>query len=207
MTGLPNVWARKKVAPEKPTLLLRGSRVYLRPGREEDWRAWAELRAASRDHLTPFEPQWAEDSLTERAFRLRLERQQRDWRLGISRSLLIFLEEDDSVIGGINLNNICRGAAQYCSLGYWLGQPYQGHGYMQESARLLIAHAFGPMELHRINAATLPHNGRSIKMLRRLGFIEEGFAKNYIQINGAYQDHILFGLCADSADHALDVEA
>lgn len=207
MTGLQNVWPRKRAIPEKPALLLRGARVYLRPGREEDWRAWAELRAASRDHLIPFEPQWAEDSLTERAFYLRLERQRRDWRMGISRSLLIFLEEDDSIIGGINLNNICRGAAQYCSLGYWLGQPYQGHGYMQESARTLIAYAFGPMELHRINAATLPHNGRSMKMLRRLGFTEEGFAKNYIQINGAYQDHILFGLCADSADHAIDVEA
>ena len=96
----------------------------LRFPKPEDWRDWAELRSGSRDHLTPFEPQWHEDALTEALYRRRIIRQARDWKLDLSRSFLIHLRNDDgnagAVIGGINLNNICRGAAQFGSLGYWL---------------------------------------------------------------------------------------
>lgn len=205
-------WPRKAVASAPyPDTRLTGERVVLRFPSPGDWRDWAELRAASRDHLIPFEPEWHEDALTETLYRRRLIRQARDWRLDLSRSFLIYLrgdkDETGPVIGGINLNNLCRGAAQFCSLGYWLGLPYLGHGYMHEAAGLLITHAFSHLNLHRINAATLTHNGRSIKMLRRLGFEEEGFAKAYIQINGKWQDHVLFGLTVDSYGGGLDITA
>ena len=206
------VWPRKTAASSPlPDTQLTGERVILRFPKPEDWRGWAELRSASRDHLIPFEPEWHEDSLTEALYRRRLTRQARDWRLDLSRSFLIYRRDEGgqpgAVIGGINLNNICRGAAQFGSLGYWLGQPYVGHGYMHEAAGLVIAHAFADLNLHRVNAATLPHNGRSIKMLRRLGFEEEGFAKAYIQINSEWQDHVLFGLTVDSYDGGLDITA
>jgi ribosomal-protein-alanine N-acetyltransferase len=183
----------------------------LRFPQTNDWRDWASLRSASRDHLVPFEPQWHEDSLTEKLFQRRILRQTRDWKLDLSRSFLIFLQDDNGlagpVIGGINLNNICRGAAQFGALGYWLGRPFQGHGYMHEAANLLISYAFNDMNLHRINAAILPHNGRSSKMLHRLGFEEEGFAKSYIQINSEWQDHLLFGLSIESYKKGLNITA
>lgn len=202
-----HVWPRKAApATPLPDTLLRGPRVHLRFPHPDDWRGWAELRATSRDHLVPFEPQWSEDSLTEPAFRRRMSRNLRDWHNDLSRCFFVFLP-DIGIIGGINLNNICRGAAQYASLGYWLGAPYQGHGYMHEAASLVIEYAFADCDLHRVNAATLPHNGRSMKMLRRLGFSEEGFAKSYIQINGTWQDHVLFGLPIESYRAGLDVRA
>lgn len=191
--------ARKDTAaaPLFPDVALKSDRLLIRPPQPDDWRSWAELRSRSRDHLVPFEPEWAEDSLTETLFRNRIERQARDWRSGYSRSFLIFSREAGDIIGGININHICRGAAQFGTLGYWLGQEYQGHGFMYEAARRVMRYGFSDIALHRINAAAIPHNGRSIKMLRRMGFTEEGFAKAYLQINGEWQDHILFGMSAD----------
>lgn len=204
---LPVVWRREKSPVSSPSpLVLEGDRVILRPGRPEDWRAWAELRSRNRDHLTPFEPEWAEDSLTEDSFLRRLARQDRDRKAGLSSSFLIFLR-DGPILGGINLNNIVYGAARFGSFGYWLGEEYQGHGYMTEAAKTLIAYTFDGLKLHRINAATLAHNGRSIRLLRRLRFEEEGFARHYIQINGEWQDHILFGLTVEHYHGGLNVSA
>jgi ribosomal-protein-alanine N-acetyltransferase len=196
MMRLLSGWRRKKPALKSSFLQLEGDRVILRPGLADDWRAWAELRARSRGHLVPFEPEWTDDCLTKEFFLRRLARQARDRESGSSCSFLIF-QHDGVILGGINLNNIVYGAARFGSFGYWLGEEHQGHGYMAEAARVLTAYAFNDLNLHRINAATLGHNGRSIRLLRRLRFEEEGFARNYIRINGEWQDHILFGLTAE----------
>ncbi len=180
-----------------PALRITSDRLLLRPPAMIDCADWIALREKNRDHLVPFEPQWHPKSLTPRFFKLRLASQSRGWALGQSCSFLIFRRSDDVLIGGINLNNICRGAAQYASPGYWLGEEFQGVGYMHEAMDRLITYAFDGQKLHRLNAASLPHNGRSIKLLRKLGFEEEGFAKAYLQINGEWQDHILYGLDAE----------
>lgn len=180
-----------------PTLRITSDRLLLRPPAMIDRDDWIELRRKNREALMPFEPRWHEKSLHPRAFKTRLARQSRLWKLGLSCSFLIFRKDDETLIGGINLNNICRGAAQSASPGYWLGEEFQQQGYMTEALDRIIVYSFEGLHLHRLNAATLPHNGRSIKLLRRVGFEEEGFARNYIQINGEWQDHILFGLCAD----------
>lgn len=177
-----------------PALRLTGERVLVRPPEIGDWADWASLRERSRDHLVPFEPAWHPEGLTEEFFLRRLARQSRDWRIGLTCSFLIFTKHDNAIIGGVNLTHICRGAGQYCTLGYWLGAPYQGQGYMNEALRLALIYGFDTLQLHRVNAATLPHNGRSMKVLRRLGFEEEGYAKSYLRINDEWQDHILFGL-------------
>lgn len=205
---LPAVWRRDRGSspPLRAAPQLKGDRIILRPGTPEDWREWAELRSRGRDSLVPFEPEWAEDSLTEEAFHRRLARQSRDRDAGLSNSFLIFLH-DGTILGGINLNNIVMGAARFASLGYWLGVEHQGHGYMTEAAKILIAYAFDDLGLHRVNAAALPHNGRSIRLLRRLRFEEEGFARNYLHINGEWQDHILFGLTVDQYRGGLSVKA
>ncbi|MDB5492163.1 MAG: Ribosomal-protein-S5p-alanine acetyltransferase [Micavibrio sp.] len=206
MIKSPSVWPLKQRI-EFPAVRLNGPRILMRPPDPVDFPAWAALRERSKQHLTPFEPEWHEDSLTRDLFLRRIERQSRDWKAGLSCSFLIFRSEDQTVLGGMNINNIVRGAAQFCTLGYWLGEEHQGQGYMGEAMRLTLIYGFNTLKFHRFNAGTLPHNGRSIKLLRRFGFEEEGYAKSYLQINGEWQDHILFGLTEDQFQKSLNISA
>lgn len=192
---------------EFPPVRLTGPRIFMRPPDPVDYQSWASLRKRSADHLIPFEPEWHADSLTHGMFTRRIERQSRDWKLGLSCSFLIFRSDDQAVLGGMNVNNIVRGAAQFCTLGYWLGEEYQGQGFMSEAMRLTLIYGFNTLQFHRVNAGTLPHNGRSIKLLRKFGFEEEGYAKSYLQINGEWQDHILFGLTEDQFQKSLNIRA
>lgn len=177
-----------------PDVRLEGSRIVLRPPAAGDWPQWHDVRHRNFDYLAPFEPEWPEDCLTEPFFLRRLEFQLAEWRLGRSYAFLIFDRDGEALIGGINLNNVCRGAAQFGSLGYWLDRDRQGHGYMTEALGLIAGFAFDELKLHRINASCLPYNERSRRLLLRLGFGEEGYALKYLQINGQWQDHLLFGL-------------
>ena len=153
---------------------------------------WRQVRAKNQNFLTPYEPQWAADSLTKDFFMRRLKRQQKEWQSGRGCFFLIHHRDSKKIIGGINLNDIRLGAARHASLGYWLDETHQGQGYMTEAGLLVIDYAFHVLKLRRLNAACLPDNESSVKLLTRLGFEEEGFAKAYLQINGAWQDHRLF---------------
>lgn len=175
-----------------PTLV--GERLYLRAPTLEDHPKWHAVRARNKEFLTPFEPQWTEDALSEEFFKRRLARQQQEMTAHRGAFFLIFAKDSDYIIGGLNLNNIQYGAARCCSFGYWLDEEKQGQGYMYEAVALAIDYAFSVLKLHRINASCLPDNQRSVNMLHRHGFEEEGFAKQYLQINGKWQDHRLFGL-------------
>lgn len=186
------LWPRKNISPND--MRLDTQRLYLRPAILKDYAQWADVRARNESFLKPYEPAWPASCLREEFFAQRVERLSQDWLSGDSFTFLIF--ERDILIGGINLNNIVRGAAQHASLGYWLDEQKQGQGYMGEAARAVIAYGFGACRLARVNAATLPHNMRSRRMLERLGFAEEGFAKAYIQINGVREDHVLYGFNA-----------
>ncbi len=180
------------------SLSLSGERVVIRTPERRDMDQWIAARTRNRSYLQPYEPKWPDDALTPAAFNRRLGRQQRDIRTGHACPFLIIRLDNLQLIGAINLNNIVRGAAQYASMGYWLDEQSQGQGYMTEAAMLALGHAFGPLKLHRINAGCVPHNGRSKSLLTRLGFEEEGYAKRYLQINGEWQDHILFGLSIET---------
>lgn len=190
------VWPVKKVTPAHsalPVLKLMGRRVVLRPPQKADWGAWAAVRVANRAALEPWEPAWPEGCLSEEFFIRRLCRQAQDWEGSRAYSFLIFRNDDNRLIGGINLNHVALGAARSASLGYWLDQSHQGQGYMHESLSCVMQWAFEGLDLHRINAACLPANTASINVLRRLGFEEEGFARAYYRINGRWEDHVLFG--------------
>ncbi len=180
-----------------PDIRLAGARVILRPPKAEDWAAWAEVRERNMEHLAPFEPLWPDDCLSENFFMRRLRRQTREWKDGRGYPFLIFKRRTGALIGGVNINNVVRGAAQFASLGYWLSEDAQGQGYMSESLTKIIDLSFNRLRLHRLNASCMPHNARSIALLERLGFVEEGFAKAYIQINGIWEDHLLFGLTGE----------
>lgn len=192
------VWARRqKNKNGLPEMSLDGFRVYVRPPHTEDWQNWSAVRAENKARLMPFEPGWPEGALSQEFFTRRLARQIRNWHRDQGYAFLIFHNDTHQLIGGININNLCRGAAQYASLGYWLDYKHQGAGYMTEALRLVINYAFSELRLHRLHASCLPHNKASIKVLQRLGFAKEGFAKNYLEIGGNWQDHALYGLVAD----------
>lgn len=189
------IWPLKTNAAESPIdVRIDTKRLLLRPARFSDHAQWAQVRGRNKDYLKPYEPRWPDNCLDKAFFERRVQRLTRDWLGDNAYTFLIF--ERDCLIGGINVNNVARGAAQFASLGYWLDEAMQGNGYMGEAAMGVIDYAFGPLGLHRVNAATLPHNQRSRNMLERLGFVEEGFAKAYIQIDGIRADHVLYGLNA-----------
>ncbi len=184
-----------KPAPTTPiSAPIEGPHIYLRAPRPKDWRAWAELRAASRAFLEPWEPRWPEDALSRAAFRRRLRRQAQDSRDAVGYSFFIFRRAEDALVGGVTITNVRRGIAMSCSLGYWIGASYARMGLMTEALRSLLPFVFDTLGLHRVEAACLPANTASRRLLRRLEFREEGRARAYLRINGHWHDHLLFAL-------------
>lgn len=177
-----------------PKLELKGFKVVLRPPQPDHCEEWLGVRKRNQRFLQKYEPAWSKDANSSSYFYRRLARQYRDWYADRAYPFLIFKVEDDSLIGGINILHVARGAAQYAMLGYWLDAAHQGQGYMLAAMRLTIYFAYNDLKLHRLNAAVLTTNQRSIKLLKRMGFAEEGFAREYIEICGEWQDHKLFGL-------------
>ena len=169
-----------------------GDTVVLRPPQMSDYPEWAALREASRDFLTPWEPTWPADDLTRASFRRRIRRYFEDQRGDLAYPFFIFRRNDDALLGGLTLANVRRGCAQACTLGYWMGRDYAQRGYMTAAVRGVIPFAFGTLRLHRIEAACIPANTASIRLLERTGFQREGFARQYLCINGLWQDHLLF---------------
>ena len=173
---------------------LEAPRIYLRPPRPADWKAWAALREASRAFLKPWEPTWPSDALDRGAFGRRLRRQAGEWRSDEGYSFLVFRKHDDALLGGIGITNVRRGVAQMASIGYWVGGPYARNGFMTEAVRATVDFAIGELNLHRVEAACIPANTASRGLLKKVGFVQEGVARAYLKIDGEWQDHLLFAL-------------
>lgn len=195
---------RSTTGPDS-AVTLRGRGVWLRAPLMGDYGSWAELRALSRDHLTPWEPVWQRDELTRSAFRRRLRHYQREAREDLGYAFLIFSDSDDQLLGGLTLSNVRRGVTQAAVLGYWLGKPYTGRGLMTEAVRSAVGFGFDTLHLHRLEAATMPNNMASIRVLEHNGFRREGFARRLLKINGVWEDHVLHALLGD--EHRPDTEA
>ena len=184
------------IAPDHD-LRLEGAGLRLRPHRAADFAEWSALRAGSREFLQPWEPTWPADDLTRSAFRRRIRRYSEDLRTDQGYAFLIIRRSDDMLVGGLTLANIRRGVAQAGSLGYWMGLPYVRHGYMTAAVRAVIPFAFGSLRLHRIEAACIPTNAGSTRLLENTGFVREGYAREYLCINGIWQDHLLYARLKD----------
>jgi len=109
-------------------------------------------------------------------------------------------DPEGAIIGTCNYTNIVRGAFHACHLGYQIGLAHQGQGLMTEALRATNAFAFDSMRLHRIMANYRPENERSARVLERLGFVREGFARDYLFIDGAWRDHVLTALTHPAFD-------
>jgi [ribosomal protein S5]-alanine N-acetyltransferase len=174
--------------------VIQAENVMLRTPQMSDYPAWAELRAASREFLTPWEPLWAGDELSRASFRRRIRHYLRDIREDVGYALFIFTASTGALVGGLTLCNVRRGVTQAGTLGYWVGAAYAHQGYMTAAVRAVIPFVFDSLELHRLEAACLPTNTASIRLLEKTGFCREGLARRYLRINGVWQDHLLYAL-------------
>ena len=176
---------------------LAGERVYLRHPSFVDHHEWARLRADSRDFLTRWEPTWPPDDLGRQAYKARVRRYQNDIQEGVGYPFFIFSQSERRLLGGVTLGNVRRGVAQSAQIGYWLGHQHAGRGLMLDALGLIIPFAFDGLRLHRLEAACIPENTRSIRLLEKAGFAREGLLQSYLKINGQWRDHLLFSRIED----------
>lgn len=183
------------IGPLRRRPILEGARVIVRLGAPDDAPAMAAFYRENKEHFRPTDPPRAPDFYTEAYWFERLAASELEYD-GDRACHLIALDRaaPSVVVGFANLSAIVRGAFHACYLGYGIGAAHEGKGLMAEALRLAIDHAFTGMRLHRIMANHLPENDRSARLLRRLGFVEEGYARDYLFINGAFRDHVLTAL-------------
>ncbi|AKF05295.1 GNAT family N-acetyltransferase [Sandaracinus amylolyticus] len=153
----------------------------------------------NRAHLARWEPDPPPGFYTEAYWRERIHQLRREEDEG--RLVRVHMFErgarDARVVGTIGLSNIVRGAFHNAHLGFGLDGALEGHGYMREALEAMIEYAFGPLELHRLEANHQPHNLRSAGLLRRLGFVPTGYARDYLHIDGTWRDHVQTALIND----------
>ncbi len=176
-------------------LRLTGRNVFLRLPQQSDFDEWAELRTKSRDFLEPWEPRWPDPPFSRREFARTVRRHTGDARSRTGFSFFI-LSSTGTLMGGLTLSNIRYGVCQNGELGYWMGKPFAGNGHMHDALETLCEFAFHQLRLHRIEAACIPGNERSERLLKKAGFEREGLLRSYLLIGGAWRDHHLYARLA-----------
>jgi ribosomal-protein-alanine N-acetyltransferase len=187
---------------EVPSLATRivTERLILRPPRPTDV---SEMRRAVRTnaaHLRPWTvaPAAGEDPSSLTAISRAVVRHRREWKRGQSFVFLLLPRADENrVVGRVTLLGILRGAYQNAYLGYWIDAAEQNRGLMTEGVRAATTFAFRAAGLHRVQAAVMPRNLASQRVLEKAGYRREGLAARYLCIAGAWEDHALFAVTAD----------
>jgi len=173
---------------------LVGSKLVIRHLEPHEATLMKKYRVENKVHLEPWEPKRSVEFFTEGFWQKNLRVNLRDFREGTSLCMSILTPKEDEVLGVCNYTSLVRGTFQSCHLGYSLADRHQGKGLMFEALQLTNRYIFKEMGLHRIMAGYLPQNDRSGKLLQRLGFEKEGYAREYLKINGRWEDHILTSL-------------
>lgn len=178
---------------QKPEYFARGKITLLRNPRMEDFVQWRDLRVASRSFLVPWEPVWQDDELLLSSFRRRMNHYAKLASDDLAYPFFIFNAEETQLLGAITLSNLRRGVAQMATLGYWTGEAFAHQGVMSDAMGAIMGYAREELGLNRLEAACLPSNTPSMKLLNRSGFEREGYARAYLKINGVWEDHVLWG--------------
>lgn len=171
---------------------LETARMTLRPPVHGDYNAWSAMRQDSEEFLASWEPTWATDHLSRKAFTNRVYWAKRSIANGNAVPLFLVRRDDNALLGAITLDNIRRGPAQAGTTGYWIGQNYARKGYMKEAIEAVVHYAFNTLDLSRIEAGCLPENTPSRRLLEQCGYKYEGVAQSYLQINGRWRNHVLY---------------
>ncbi|MDJ0737713.1 MAG: ribosomal protein S5-alanine N-acetyltransferase [Nostocaceae cyanobacterium] len=175
--------------------LITTERLLLNIGNEESIPAIIQYYTQNKTFLTPFYPLWTENFFTLKYWQHQVDMDLYDFIHHSSLNLFIYKKANpNQIIGTSNFRNFVKGAAHYCTLGYSLAENEQGKGYMTEALQSAILYVFQELNMHRIMANYMPHNQRSGNLLKRLGFVVEGYARDYLLINGKWEDHILTSL-------------
>ena len=168
--------------------------ISLRPVQASDAQALLELRVRNRDFLAPWEPVREESYFTLEAAELAVAEQQAARTADRGYAFGIFAPE---LVGWANLSAVVRGSFQNAYLGYSVDESANGRGYATAAVREATRLAFAELGLHRVQAAVIPRNAGSIRVLEKAGFRREGYAQRYLLIGGAWEDHILFARTSD----------
>ena len=183
-----------------PELELVGARVLLRPLRADDWDGWRDVRQRSRAWLEAWEPRpesGISDPVTDReAFRARCGAWDRQRHFDAAYGFGLFLI-DGRFAGEVSLGSVQRGPFQSAFIGYWIDEALAGNGFVPEGVVLLLRYAFEALHLHRLEAAIVPRNFASRRVVEKLGLREEGTSLRFLQIQGVYEDHIRYAITAD----------
>jgi ribosomal-protein-alanine N-acetyltransferase len=172
-------------------VLVETPRLRLRVPHQRDVPAIVAYYRVNQEHLRPWSPRWPADFLSASFWRDQVSRRQAEAAAGVGYGLFIVSRDDDEhIVGNLSLTQIVRGAAEYCVLGYGLAAEAQGKGYMVEAVRGAVRFAFEELDFHRVEASYIPDNRRSGNVLRRAGFQVEGYSRDYLRINGRWEDHV-----------------
>ncbi len=166
-----------------------GPRVYLRAPTRGDQAEFVSLMQASRSFHRP----WASAPTDPERFAAYLA----DARRTDFEAMLVCRFEDRAIVGFFNLSQIARGSLESAYLGYAVGRPFAGQGYMRSGIELVLRRAFLTLRLHRIEANIQPGNRASIALARGAGFQREGFSPRYLKIGGRWRDHERWAILAE----------
>ncbi|MCP5107241.1 MAG: ribosomal protein S5-alanine N-acetyltransferase [bacterium] len=177
----------------KDLLPITTQRLTLRLLEPDEAQLMTDFVTQNRQHLAPWEPERREAFYTTEFWQKEITNRQNEFFLGRAARLAIFFKELDNgpVIGVSNFTDIMRGVFQACFLGYSVHHQYQGRGIMYEALEATTGFMFDTFKLHRIMANYMPRNERSGKLLKKLGFTVEGYARDYLKIAGKWEDHIM----------------
>jgi ribosomal-protein-alanine N-acetyltransferase len=169
-------------------------RIFLRALQRQDGEALLALRLRNRSFLQAWEPIRPDSRFTLQGCLEQIESAQREWQQDKAYAFGIFLRDDQRLIGRVALSNVVRGAWQNATIGYFMDEQHNGKGFMTEAVKQAVAFAFTEAGLHRVQAAVMPRNVGSIRVLEKAGFRYEGLSLRYLQINGVWEDHNLYAI-------------
>ncbi|MFC9893591.1 GNAT family N-acetyltransferase [Nocardia sp. NPDC127579] len=172
--------------------------VTLRPVRLRDAAAWSRIRLRDRAYLEPWEPTgrgaWEARNHPSNWPPL-WSSLKAEARRGAMVPLVI--EVDGRFGGQLTVGNIVRGALRSAWIGYWVATDLSGKGVATAALGLGLDHCFGPVGLHRVEATVRPENLASQAVLRNAGFREEGLLRRYLDVDGAWRDHLLVAMTVE----------
>lgn len=203
-----NLWGWRSAHPGWPAsagpLRVRGGLVRLRPARMRDGANWSRIRTAERENLEPWEPTaevgWGERHALS-AWPPMYSGLRGEARRG--RMLPYVIEVDGLFAGQLTIGNVAHGALRSAWIGYWVSREVTGLGVATGALALGLDHCFGPVGLHRVEATVRPENVASRTVLAKAGFREEGLLKRYLNVDGAWRDHLLVAITVEEVDGSV----
>jgi ribosomal-protein-alanine N-acetyltransferase len=186
------------MTPVPRPVVVHGSRCSIRDLRPEDAEEMLDLRVRNRSFFEPFEPALSDDHFTRRAQLDAILLGNRAWDDDREYTFGVALANGE-LVGRVRLSVVVRGPWQNANMGYYVDQASNGRGICTEAVGLVVGFAFDRLRLHRVQAAVMPRNTPSLRVLEKNGFRREGLAPSYLRINGAWEDHIILARTAGDA--------